>query len=177
MCQRQKVFCLRGRFCSSVPRWVYVYFPLSRIGALRESTITSRRTWSLLFATSDAPLLCHLRGKKSFCRHPMFSGTVVPRRLTFIHDIAHYFTENNSGYRHSSVDSSAPSILVRVPSTHSTLLSLIVTYSHCAVFGFASLKRTKITTEEQKEAGFGPLKAILGLILICLWSFSNGFTE
>ena len=62
------------------------------------------------------------------------------------------FSWCKNGCRHSSVDSSAPTILlpwVWVPSTPSTLLSFIVKF----VLYFFHVKRTKV---RKKEAGFRP---------------------
>ena len=57
---------------------------------------------------------------------------------------------DSRGCRHSSVESSAPTILpprVRVPSMPSTLFHLFVLYLSC-----------EKNENKQKEAGFGPFK-------------------
>ena len=71
---------------------------------------------------------------------------------------------DKEGCRHSSVDSSAPPILlpwVQVPSTPSTLLSIYIWIVSCGRYEI-----------KQKEAGIGPLpkKETLGRYLWCHWN-------
>ena len=72
---------------------------------------------------------------------------------------------NYLGCRHSSVDSSAPSILpprVRLPSMPSTLFSIIVKF--VLYLSMQCEKRTKIN---RKEAGFGPFFLIQKSLINC----------
>ena len=87
----------------------------------------------------------------------------------------------HKGYRHSSVDSSALSILlprVQLPSTPSTLLSFIVKFVR--YLSLQSEKRTKIN---KKDAWFGPFffKKMFHILFVRTLkaqdSFSSGVPE